>query len=385
MSHRTSDPRISFCMMVQDEEERLSALLKQAFEFVDEAIVVDTGSSDRTVAVARELGSTVIELGGFDGDYGKARNAYIEAASGDWILSLDADEMLEENDWAKAVEDIQASRAPVLVFGRLTYDGKGLWGWDTPVRAFRNSSGTRYAPGVFEEVLAQQCSPDDEVFSRALIHHYSFAAGEPEVTRKINRYYTLNRRRCSLKPEAFWRHFFCSQVAMLLGALERSRMHLRRATRLATSDVALAKTRAHSGRLHYLLGDLETSLEHTQQASELDPVSPDYRNQVGVLEYVTGNFERAASIFRSMQDEPAPYRQPPPQFLINAAYAADRLGDPEEARRLLGRVVELCPLLARNHWTRVELNSAVIPPLVTVPDFTPPVIGTVVGNGASPA
>lgn len=86
--------RISLCMIVKDEEELLPHCLASVQGAVDEMIVVDTGSSDRSPEIARQHGAVVVPFEWCD-DFAAARNAGLEQASGDWILFLDADEVLD--------------------------------------------------------------------------------------------------------------------------------------------------------------------------------------------------------------------------------------------------------------------------------------------------
>jgi Glycosyl transferase family 2 len=81
--------RISACLIVQDEQERLPAALA-SLSFCDELIVVDGGSRDRTVELARQAGAIVIESP-WPG-YAIQRNVALDAATGDWVLEVDADE-----------------------------------------------------------------------------------------------------------------------------------------------------------------------------------------------------------------------------------------------------------------------------------------------------
>ena len=81
--------RISACLIVQDEQERIAAAL-QSVAFCDETIVVDGGSSDSTVEIARTAGARVIE-NPWPG-FAAQRNVALDAASGAWIIEVDADE-----------------------------------------------------------------------------------------------------------------------------------------------------------------------------------------------------------------------------------------------------------------------------------------------------
>ncbi len=83
--------RIAACVIAQDEQEHLPRALASV-DFCDEKIVVDGGSHDRTVAVARAAGATVIE-NPWPG-YAAQRNIALDAASCDWILEVDADERI---------------------------------------------------------------------------------------------------------------------------------------------------------------------------------------------------------------------------------------------------------------------------------------------------
>ncbi len=89
--------RISLCMIVRDEEAVLARCLAAARPFVDEIVVVDTGSTDRTVAIAEEHGAVVLHHAWSD-SFAEARNVGVAAATGDWILWLDADEVLVAQD-----------------------------------------------------------------------------------------------------------------------------------------------------------------------------------------------------------------------------------------------------------------------------------------------
>lgn len=86
---------ISLCMIVRDEERCITRCLESVRDLVDQLVVVDTGSTDRTVALARAAGAEVHHFAWID-DFSAARNRSLEAATGDWCLIMDADEWLED-------------------------------------------------------------------------------------------------------------------------------------------------------------------------------------------------------------------------------------------------------------------------------------------------
>ena len=88
---------VSLCMIVKNEEENLGKCLKSLQGIVDEMIVVDTGSEDRTVDIAKEFGAKVYDFK-WTGDFSEARNYSFSLATCDYIYSADADEELDEDN-----------------------------------------------------------------------------------------------------------------------------------------------------------------------------------------------------------------------------------------------------------------------------------------------
>ena len=90
---------LSLCMIVKNEEANLGRCLESVKGVADEIIIVDTGSTDRTVEIARQHGAKIVSHQ-WDDDFAVARNVSLRAATSDWILVLDADEALDEEDAA---------------------------------------------------------------------------------------------------------------------------------------------------------------------------------------------------------------------------------------------------------------------------------------------
>jgi tetratricopeptide (TPR) repeat protein len=90
--------RLSLSMIVRNEAERLERCLASVAGFVEEMVLLDTGSSDATVAVAERCGA-VVRHHPWPGDFAPARNEALRHVRGDWVLVLDADEQLLPEAW----------------------------------------------------------------------------------------------------------------------------------------------------------------------------------------------------------------------------------------------------------------------------------------------
>ncbi len=144
--------KLSACMIAKNEERCIARCIKSYQKIVDEIIVVDTGSTDKTVEIAKSLGAKVFHFTWVD-DFSKAKNEAISHATGDWILSLDADEYFEGDSAANTLAFIKALPADVEALDMRRYDflrpGEPPT-YFTMIRAFRNSPSIRYTYPIHE-------------------------------------------------------------------------------------------------------------------------------------------------------------------------------------------------------------------------------------------
>src|SRR3989338_2128361 len=99
-------PTISLCMITKNEEKYLEQCLNSVKDLVDEIIIVDTGSTDKTKEIAKDFCKKFAVEGKFFDfkwidDFSAARNESLKHAAKDWILVLDADEVIEKSDSEK--------------------------------------------------------------------------------------------------------------------------------------------------------------------------------------------------------------------------------------------------------------------------------------------
>lgn len=149
-AHFLSKPLISLCMIVKNEAENLPRCLASAKPFVDEMIVVDTGSEDNTVEIAKSYGAKVSNFKWCD-DFSAARNYSLSLASGDWILVLDGDEelLVETDSWRQKLTEEPEVNAYGLVRleANVSHVIGGFHG-----RIFRNLPDLRYVNRFHEQL-----------------------------------------------------------------------------------------------------------------------------------------------------------------------------------------------------------------------------------------
>lgn len=105
---------VTVCIIAKDEERDIARCINST-DFANEVLVVDTGSTDRTIEIAKECGATVKQFKWCD-DFSAARNYGMEQAKHDWVFMLDADEeIIGGEDWAEAVGDEPGVSVPLSV------------------------------------------------------------------------------------------------------------------------------------------------------------------------------------------------------------------------------------------------------------------------------
>ncbi len=182
-------PRISLCMIMRDEEEHLGRCLASVRGAVDEIVIVDTGSADRSIEIATEHGARVLHEEWRD-DFAAPRNTAIDAATGDWILVLDAD---EELIGAEILRDlVEAPGVEGYSFREVNFVGEER-GIDAVVmsafRLFRNRPDYRYSGALHEQVLTRvtDAGRGTTPFVGVEIHHYGYLDPTTQAKRKRER------------------------------------------------------------------------------------------------------------------------------------------------------------------------------------------------------
>ena len=214
---------ISLCMIVKDEEACLARCLASVKPAVHELVVVDTGSSDRTVAIAKAFGARASQFP-WNGSFADARNHALEQARGNWILALDADEVLSAQDHAAIAAAVSSAVNRASAYSVLTRNYTAMihaqgWtpndgsypteeraqGWQpsAKVRLFPNDSRLRFRGDVHEMVepsLREVGVPIEQ--AAFVIHHYGELEQDPvkQLDKKL-RYFETGIQKLEQNPD----------------------------------------------------------------------------------------------------------------------------------------------------------------------------------------
>ena len=212
---------ISLCMIARDEEGFIRKSLGSVAGFVSEIILVDSGSTDRTAEMARELGAKVFDYE-WDGSFSSVRNFSISKAAGDWILVLDADETISRKDLERIGQLVESGEWDGISLVQRNYtdneflrgfvscendvyeESRGFKGYDAVpvVRVFRNDKRISYRRKVHEVVEHSIMEFGGRILRTDIpIHHFKELKKEGVERQKEERYGKLSAEESRAAPK----------------------------------------------------------------------------------------------------------------------------------------------------------------------------------------
>ena len=343
---------LSLCMIVRDEEATLRRCLASVMGVVDEVIMVDTGSRDRTVAIAKESGATVYSFTWCD-DFAAARNESLKYAHGDWILVLDADEVLVP-DCVPALKQVM-QREDVLAVTVLREELGTTHPHSQLSRLFRRHPAIAFTRPYHELIddsitaLLQQ-EPHWQVlaFPEITIQHTGYQAATIAQRQKTDRARTIMEKYLTAHPDDA---YICSKLGALYadaGDTGQSLTLLQRGLNLSTEAPVLYELHYHLGSLYGQLQAFDRAEWHYQQAIEQS--LPQYLklgayNNWGNLLKDQGNLTKAKTLYETTVAID-------PTFAVgyyNLGLTLKTMGLLKDAITTYNRAIQLQPTYAEAH------------------------------------
>ena len=299
--------KLSACYIVKNEARVLRTSMASLQEAVDEFIVVDTGSEDDTVAIAKEFGASIHFLP-WEEDFSKPRNLAVDKATGDWIIFLDADEYISEEtrgNLRSILAGLPAETVDGLILSLRNIDvdhGGELLIESYAIRIFPKREGLRFCGRIHEE-LRLHGNPLSRI-SRIPPHelqlvHTGYSASLSPVKAERNLNMLLREMKESSHPERVYGYL----ADVYLGMNKRDL-----AEKYARMDIALGgrKNSSYASRsyriLLQLLAEAEERLperyEICQQAAEVFPDIPEFSADLAECEAARGMYAQAVRHMR---------------------------------------------------------------------------------------
>ena len=268
-----SDKKLSVCMIARDEEDNLPHALRSVAGLADEIIVVDTGSTDGTRAVAESFAARVIDHEWKD-DFAEAKNVALDHAAGDYILFLDADEYVSPESGDKILAAL--SKGADAYFVRIESDvqsGAGRKYVNLLQRLFRNNMGIRYENAVHEQVDSslKRIGAGVEVSDIVLVHT-GYGLGPGEMKRKLERNLGILKRVLEDDPDDAVSLFHLGETLALLGTYDAAITAYERALKTGRLPSEIRPTAIQNMASSMIkLGEYGEAMRLLHKVRELDP------------------------------------------------------------------------------------------------------------------
>jgi tetratricopeptide (TPR) repeat protein len=307
----THIPQISLCMIVKNEEQYLDNCLAAVRPVVDEIIIVDTGSSDRTVEIARSFAAQVLPFT-WCNDFSAARNFSIDHAGGEWILVLDADEMLDEPSTKLLRPQVSDPEVDgMLVLQRNFQPAGSLVSYiDLPItRLFRNKPAYRYQGAIHEQIQPAIVNSGGKLVSSPLVILHtgytqkSAQGGESRARRNLG--ILLNA--ISQDTGDAYLAYQAGVTYKALGDAGQAEEWLHKALRLDCSKLgsqALADLYMKLAQLALGRDDHLAAIRSAQSSLELDPANTLARYVLALGYFYRGEIQLSYQAFSGLCQDP---------------------------------------------------------------------------------
>ncbi len=367
-----ASPSITLCMIAKDEADFIDQCIRSVKPVVSEIVLLDTGSTDKTVEIAESHGAKVYHSE-WTGDFGAARNISLQYATADWVLILDADEVIAESDLPGLValtkdrkicweflqrhysNDYRLSNYlpvkgefPALEKGHAGYFESNL------VRLFPNHEGIEYRGKVHELVEHSIKDLGRHTIKRTeiRIHHYGHTEAVKQKKNKGKLYTPLGKAKVVENPNDWKNQFELGVEHNNNGMLEESEQAFIRSTKL---NPGYLSTWVNLGYVQCELKKYPEAVESLKMALRVDPRSEEAYCNLGVIFMRIPDLPKAEWALRQAIGCA-------PQYINaynNLAIVLGQTGRLSEAAQILFRMREIFPASPHAVQRLVALYQAV--------------------------
>ncbi|WDM21638.1 glycosyltransferase [Paenibacillus polymyxa] len=285
---------ISLCMIVKNEEKVLDRCLSSVENKVDEIIIIDTGSTDSTMEIARKYTEKVYSYHWAD-DFAAARNRSLEYAQSNYILVLDADEYLESNADLKTVVGSGKDYYLIRIRNLLSF------GWahtHTAIRLFVNKPQLKYKNRLHEhlDTMNENYEYSNEMADFVILHtgYMNETLAEKD---KLSRNLPIMLKEVAENPNGY-NLFNTGNVYYSLGNYKKAIEYYQRSYPLSKDKSYTPELLTRIATCLSYLDKHEEGLRVLEDAVEIFPNTVDLRYAQGKIYFEAGYFKDAELTFK---------------------------------------------------------------------------------------
>ena len=291
--------KLSLCIICKNEEQRIERCINSVKNYVDEMIVVDTGSTDKTIDIVKKLGAKVFEIE-WEDDFSKARNYAISKAKGNWIIFLDADEYVIEEDRKYirnyVIEAINKNSEGIMV-EMINVDSEKVQSIFRPVRIFKRSPKIQYTGKIHELVLKEGKQMKLLNFKEPLrLKHDGYSDEVKNEKNKINRNLGMLLKEYEFNKESGNICYYLMETYYADGKLQEAYEFGHKVLEYNNGNLTGIKQITYSTLLqvYFDLKKTEKEMEKLyKDAVQSDPVYPDFDFRYGYYWYKKTEYKQA--------------------------------------------------------------------------------------------
>jgi tetratricopeptide (TPR) repeat protein len=304
-------PRVSLTMIVKNEAENLRACLDSVAPVVQEIVVVDTGSTDSTRAIAGRCGARVVDFPWCD-HFAAARNAGIDHATGEWIFWLDADDRLDAPNRGKLgalFASLTSENAAYMMRCVSLSDGKNESQTSADhARLFRRHPQVRWQHRVHEQILPSVYRSGGSVRATDIVIEHTGYRDKALFRRKLERNLRLLELAQREEPDDPHILSHLGQTYLAFGRVAEALPHLRRGLERAGADgSSTRKLYGQLARAYYQTGQRSEALGVCRRGQSCHPDFAELVFLEGQLLSDLGDLSAAERSFRRLLQPGAPF------------------------------------------------------------------------------
>lgn len=289
-------------MIVKNEEDFIGRCLDSVKNVVDEIIIVDTGSTDKTIEICRSYNARV-ERFNWNESFADARNYGLEKATGDWIIWLDADEELDKIDSLKLFKGNHFDDFDLLTIRLVNYYGDEIDKDNTTdvahTRLFRRSTGIKFINKIHETLNIINIPQERIGHLDIKVYHYGYLNGVVEKKDKYERNMKMLKRQLNEGENVPWTHYYIGmehyRKQEFEKAFERANLSIKGFLELKKLPPSMVYKLKYSALI--AMGSFEGAWPGIEKAILLYPDFVDLRFFKGVILYALGKYEQSQQAF----------------------------------------------------------------------------------------